>query len=62
MAAFPELHAEAAPQEVASREAASREAAPREVADVVVGVLEVASRVEADMVVDGIRRCIGRTD
>ena len=24
--------------------------------------LEVASRVEADMVVDGIRRCIGRTD
>jgi len=57
MAAFPELHAEAAPQEVASREAASREAA-----DVVVGVLEVASRVEADMVVDGIRRCIGRTD
>ena len=47
MAAFPELHAEAAPQEVA---------------DVVVGDLEVASRVEADMVVDGIRRCIGRTD
>ena len=57
MAAFPELLAEAVPQEVASREAASRE-----VADVVVGVLEVASRVEADMVVDGIRRCIGRTD
>ena len=24
--------------------------------------LEVASRVEADMVVGGIRRCIGRTD
>jgi len=52
MAAFPELHAEAAPQEVASRE----------VPDVVGGGLEVASRVEADMVVDGIRRCIGRTD
>jgi len=57
MAAFPELHAEAAPQEVASLEAASRE-----VPDVVVGDLEVASRVEADMVVGGIRRCIGRTD
>ena len=50
-AAFPELHTEAASQGAASQGAASQGAA----------LLEVASRVEADMVVGGIKRRIGWT-
>jgi len=49
-AAFPELHAEAASQEAAFPELHTEAA-----------LLEVASRVEADMVVGGIKRHIGWT-
>ena len=49
-AAFPELHAEAASQEAAFPELHTEAA-----------LLEVASRVEADMVVGGIKRRTGWT-
>jgi hypothetical protein len=62
LAAFPELHAEAGSQEAALPElhveAAFLEVAVPEVR-AEAAFLEVASRVEADMVVGGVKRGIG---